>query len=259
MRFLYSIRPFASKKYANDLSVKAILALSKKDFFKELEFLIIGDGELFKETLKPLRGFKNITIQQKFLQQGEIAKLHKEYGIFLNPTRMDSQGVSRDEASSSGLVPITIASFKENKYKTYANDLSVKAILALSKKDFFKELEFLIIGDGELFKETLKPLRGFKNITIQQKFLQQGEIAKLHKEYGIFLNPTRMDSQGVSRDEASSSGLVPITNKVAAIPEFVDENSGMLVEAEDYMGLAHAIEFLYKNPKEFLRLKDGNE
>lgn len=141
--------------------------------------------------------------------------------------------------------------------KTYANDLSVKAILALSKKDFFKELEFLIIGDGELFKETLKPLRGFKNITIQQKFLQQEEIAKLHKEYGIFLNPTRMDSQGVSRDEASSSGLVPITNKVAAIPEFVNEDCGILVEAEDYMGLANAIEFLYKNPKEFLRLSEN--
>ncbi|MBD5164983.1 FkbM family methyltransferase [Helicobacter sp.] len=141
--------------------------------------------------------------------------------------------------------------------KKYANDLSVKAILELSKKSFFKDLEFLISGDGELFEKTLKPLRGFKNITIQQKFLQQEEIAKLHKDYGIFLNPSRMDSQGVSRDEAMSSGLVPITNKVAAIPEFVDGNCGILVEAEDYMGLANAIEFLYKNPQDFLRLSEN--
>ncbi len=141
--------------------------------------------------------------------------------------------------------------------RKYANDLTVKAILELSNKSFFKELEFLIIGDGELFEETLKPLRAFQNVTIHKKFLRQEEIAKLHKEYGIFLNPTRMDSQGVSRDEAGSSGLVPVTNRVAAIPEFVDEDCGILVEAEDYVGLANAIEFLYKNPKEFLRLSEN--
>ena len=162
---------------------------------------------------------------------------------------MDSQGVSRDEA---GLLWYKCC--KSN--RTYANDLTVKAILELSNKSFFKELEFLIIGDGELFEETLKPLRAFQNVTIHKKFLRQEEIAKLHKEYGIFLNPTRMDSQGVSRDEAGSSGLVPVTNRVAAIPEFVDEDCGILVEAEDYVGLANAIEFLYKNPKEFLKPKD---
>ncbi|TQR28645.1 hypothetical protein DMB92_09090, partial [Campylobacter sp. MIT 99-7217] len=39
---ILSIRPFSSKKYANDLSIKAILELSKKDFFKDLSFKIIG-------------------------------------------------------------------------------------------------------------------------------------------------------------------------------------------------------------------------
>ena len=32
---ILSIRPYASRKYANDLSVNAVLALSKKDFFKD--------------------------------------------------------------------------------------------------------------------------------------------------------------------------------------------------------------------------------
>ena len=50
----------------------------------------------------------------------------------------------------------------------------------------------------------------------------------MHKKNGIFMVPTRLDSQGVSRDEAMSSGLVPITNNVAAIPEFVDDTCGML-------------------------------
>ncbi|RAR42395.1 glycosyltransferase [Paenibacillus sp. MDMC362] len=136
----------------------------------------------------------------------------------------------------------------------YANDLTVKAIQHLSKESFFSELDFMIIGKGELFKSTVKPIRKFKNVKLEERFLRQEEIASIHKEYGIFLVPTRMDSQGVSRDEAMSSGLVPITNNVAAIPEFVDGNSGVLVEEEDHIGLAEGIKKLYYNPQLFLTM-----
>src|SRR5690606_36798808 len=47
---ILSIRTFATRKYANDLSIGAILALKDKPFFHELEFRIIGDGDLFEET-----------------------------------------------------------------------------------------------------------------------------------------------------------------------------------------------------------------
>jgi glycosyltransferase involved in cell wall biosynthesis len=110
----------------------------------------------------------------------------------------------------------------------YANDLSVKAIQRLSQQAWFYDMEFRMIGDGPLFEETLAPLREFRNVYIEQRFLNQLEIAALHKEYGIFLSPTRMDAQGVSRDEAMASGLVPVTNAVTAIPEFVDDRCGIL-------------------------------
>ena len=61
-----------------------------------------------------------------------------------------------------------------------------------------------------------------------------------------------MDSQGVSRDEAMSSGLIPVTNAVTAIPEFVDENCGILAPAEDYLSMADGIESLARNPEKFL-------
>lgn len=138
--------------------------------------------------------------------------------------------------------------------RKYANDLSVRAILNLSKKPFFKDIEFRMIGDGKLFDETLEPLRQFANVTIQRGFLNHQQIAALHREYGICLSPTRMDAQGVSRDEAMSSGLVPVTNAVAAIPEFVDESCGILAVSEDADGLAEGIEMLYENPSRFLEL-----
>lgn len=135
----------------------------------------------------------------------------------------------------------------------YANDLSVKAILELSKEPFFNELEFRMIGDGPLFEETLAPLREFPNVIIERRFLKQAEIAAMHKEYGIFLTPTRMDAQGVSRDEAMASGLVPVTNAVTAIPEFVDESCGVLAPDNDYVIMAKGISDIYRNERIFFR------
>ncbi|MFS8974649.1 methyltransferase domain-containing protein [Cupriavidus necator] len=138
--------------------------------------------------------------------------------------------------------------------KTYANDLSVAAIEQLSTRPCFDEMEFRLIGDGPLFESTLEPLRRFPNVLIEKRFLTQNEIAELHKDYGIFLVPTRMDTQGVSRDEAMSSGLVPVTNAVAAVPDFVDSDCGILCEAEDAMALAKALEMLHSSPQLFSRL-----
>jgi len=133
----------------------------------------------------------------------------------------------------------------------YANDLSERAVQLLSERPWFRELEFRMIGDGPLFEETLRPLFKYPNVHVERRFLTQEEIALLHKDYGIFLTPTRMDSHGVSRDEAMSSGLVPVTNAVAAVPEFVDETCGILAPPEDAQALADGIAELYEKPEKF--------
>lgn len=147
-----------------------------------------------------------------------------------------------------------ILSIRPYASNNYANDLTVKCIQELAKKPYFKELEIRLIGNGDLFESTLKPLKKYENVIMEQTFLRQEEIALLHKEYGIFIVPTRMDAQGVSRDEAMSSGLVPVTNAVTAIPEFVDENCGILADGEDYMSMADGIDKLYNNPELFLQM-----
>ncbi|MBN3789413.1 FkbM family methyltransferase [Burkholderia sp. Ac-20353] len=138
--------------------------------------------------------------------------------------------------------------------KVYGNDLSVRAILALSDKPGFSEMQFHLVGDGVLFDETVEPLRAFPNVRIERRFLTQREIADLHKEYGIFLCPSRMDTQGVSRDEAMASGLVPVTNSVAAIPEFVDESCGVLAPEEDADAIAAGMLALAENPDRFVAM-----
>jgi glycosyltransferase involved in cell wall biosynthesis len=144
-----------------------------------------------------------------------------------------------------------ILSIRPYASRQYANDLSVQAIMELSTKPWFKELEFRMIGDGKLFEEVLGPLRQFDNVIIERRFLSQSEIARLHHDYGVFLCPSRWDSQGVSRDEAMSSGLVPVTNLIAAIPEFVDESCGVLAGPDDAVTMAEGIAYMYKKPDLF--------
>lgn len=134
----------------------------------------------------------------------------------------------------------------------YANDLSAAAIVKMSEHPLFDQFSFRIIGDGALFKEQLASLSQFRNVTCEQRFLTQAEISDVHKENGVFLVPTRMDTQGVSRDEAMSSGLVPVTNTVAAIPEFASPDCAGLAPAEDVSGLAALMLEMAENPTLFL-------
>jgi glycosyltransferase involved in cell wall biosynthesis len=173
-----------------------------------------------------------------------------QYSIIHNPIDTELFAYERKPASQR----TKILSIRPFATRQYANDLSVEAIKLLSIKPFFNELEFRLIGDGALFEETLAPLRDFPNVTIERRFLTQNEIAALHKEYGIFLCPSRWDSQGVSRDEAMSSGLVPVTSSIAAIPEFVDEEYGILAAPENAEGLAQGIIKLYNEPDRFEKL-----
>ncbi len=154
---------------------------------------------------------------------------------------------------------LRVLSIRPYATRMYANDLSVRAILAMRDHPLFDEMEFRIIGDGPLFEETLAPLikENIPNVIIERGFLPQQEIAKIHKEYGIFLVPTRWDSQGVSRDEAMASGLVPITTAVAAVPEFVDEHCGIVVPPEDAQAMADEMLALVRDPVRFKSLSEA--
>ncbi len=104
---ILSIRSFDFKKYANDLTVKAVKILSDKDYFNELEFTICGKGRLWDRTTAPLKQYSNVELINQFFSHDEIVDLHAKNGIMLMPSRQDTQGVSTCEGMSSGLVPIS--------------------------------------------------------------------------------------------------------------------------------------------------------
>ncbi|MEP6726822.1 MAG: glycosyltransferase family 4 protein [Bacteroidota bacterium] len=148
---------------------------------------------------------------------------------------------------------LLIRSFSSRKYAT---DIAVDAITALQDKPYFKELHFALYGDGDKFETITQPLKGLPNVALHRKFLPNSDIAEIHKQYGIFLCPTRQDAQGVSMCEAMASGLIPITTDCTAIPEFVTHmKSGWLTRSSK--GLTQAIDALYKSPELFSQLSYG--
>lgn len=134
---------------------------------------------------------------------------------------------------------------------TYAIDLDVAAVLELSKRPIFNEMEFNFFGDGPLFDTLLEPLRHFENVHTHKRFLTHDEIAQQHAVHGIGLFASRFDSQGVSMCEAAMSGLAVVGSDIDAANIFLPNDLGLLCEVENPTAYADAIEGLATNPDYF--------
>lgn len=150
---------------------------------------------------------------------------------------------------------LKVLCIKSHTTKTYANDITAKAILELSEKSFFNEFTFDLYGDGELFEQNFAELkqRQFPNVFIYKEYIDQGRMKELFASHGILLAPTRCDTQGVTACEGMSAGMAVISCNTAAVPEFMNEDCGSLYEFDNYMQLADEIAYLYYQPEEFLR------
>lgn len=232
------IQPWWRREF--NFTTEEQLALGKLDSDKRMSF--------WRNLLQPMPANLKLVFVSRYFAEEVMEDLgfrlpESQYEIIHNPINTELFSYVEKPVEQRK----KILSIRPYASRTYANDLSVKAIQLLAQKPWFSELEFRMIGDGPLFEETLAPLRQYSNVRIQKGYLKQKEIAELHKEYGVFLCPSRMDTQGVSRDEAMASGLIAITNSVAAIPEFVDTDCGFLAEPESFIGLSEGIETLFLN------------
>ncbi|MDD0977168.1 methyltransferase domain-containing protein [Pseudomonas fontis] len=204
------------------------------------------------EVLQPMPVNLSLVFVSKYLAEEVMEDIgfrlpETQYQIIHNPIDTDLF-TYQEKPEAQRMKILSIRPFAS---PIYANDLSVKAIELLANKPFFKDLEIRLIGDGVMFEETLAPLRKYPNVVIERRFINHQEIACLHKSHGIFLCPTRSDTHGVSRDEAMASGLIPVTNSVTAIPEFVDETCGLLAPAEDAFAMADGISLIVEKPELF--------
>ena len=215
--------------------------------------------ELWKEVFRPeIRKHLNFVVVSNYFKQmieeDYQMKFETEH-LSIIPNYIDTDLFSYQPKPVE--LRTKIISVRPYASKIYANDLLVKVIQKLSAWEKFNELSFTVIGDGILFNQTVEPLRAYKNVSVYKTFLHQAEIAKLYQTHGIMLIPTRGDTQGVSRDEGMSAGVVPVTNAIAAIPEFVGSDSGILAAAEDVDAMADGIIRLYEHPEIYKTMSEN--
>lgn len=236
------IQPWWRREY--NYSTDEQLALGKLDSEKRMSF--------WRELLQPMPANLKLVFVSRYFAEEVMEDLgfripEDHYEIIHNPINTELFSYEEKPVEQRKKI-LSIRPYASAKY---ANDLSVKAIQLLAQKPYFQEMEFLMIGDGVLFEQTLAPLEQYTNVTVQRGFLKHAQIADLHKAYGLFLCPTRMDAQGVSRDEAMASGLIPVTNGVTAIPEFVDHQCGVLAPGEDAQAMADGMARVFESPELF--------
>ncbi|WP_215147082.1 glycosyltransferase [Exiguobacterium sp. s91] len=210
---------------------------------KQMKFMkkLIKDTQIDKHFIFVSKWMKEI------LEKDTDTVIDKNFDIIPNP--IDSEVFDYQKKTED--LRLKILSIRPYSSKKYANDITVKVIKKLMKKPFFNELEINIYGAGRLFKKTNASLKKYQNINLNETFLSQKDISKLHKKNGILLIPTRQDAQGVSMCEGISSGLVPITSNNSAIPEFVESNFGYVCNnIEEYVS---AIEEMYYSSDVYLK------
>ncbi|WP_354680011.1 glycosyltransferase family 4 protein [Macrococcoides caseolyticum] len=221
---------------------------NEKNFYK---YVISNKIQLYKmkKFVENHSNIKYIFVSSwmKEIMEEDVKVKVNDYVIIPNVINTDYYNYQKKNVEDRTKI-LTIRPFTSRKYAT---DIVTKAIEELSNDfEYFNELSFTIIGKGPLFEQDTSKIKDFKNVELINKFIHPKEIKEYHKKNGIFLIPTRQDSQGVSMCEAMSSGLVPIASNNTAIPEFLNEKAGYLTN--DINEVKNAIIDLYYNKQKFL-------
>lgn len=209
------------------------------------------------ETLSALRRYaKKKNVEWVFVSQWLMEKSEEVVGVQFASKHVIHNVVDENlfpyqEKNDDDRTKILLLRRFENN-QNHSVDIAVEAIRALSRRPFFDNLTFDIVGDGALFDTLTAPLADFNNVRIQRTFVPNPEISKLHSRHGILLAPSRHDTQGVSSCEAASSGVVVVGSDIACSRYFFDSDvNHTLADPEDPDALADIIERLYRHPEEF--------
>ena len=82
-----------------------------------------------------------------------------------------------------------------------------------------------MVGVNENLAKTLPP-----EILALPRTTSIKELAEIYTTADVFLNPSRQETMGLTTVEAMACGTPVVTSNLTAVPEVVDENSGIVLE-----------------------------
>lgn len=121
------------------------------------------------------------------------------------------------------------------------------------------EINLAITGHGDAEK-SLKNLARELQIEKQVKFfgtLPADAHARIYRAADIFAIASTAEMQSLSLMKAMATGLPSIGVNAWALPEYINETNGFILEPGDFRGIAKKIVFLFENPEKRKTLGQG--
>lgn len=80
-----------------------------------------------------------------------------------------------------------------------------------------------------------------ENVVTMERLSSQTELAELYSAADVFVNPSREETMGLTTVEALACGTPAVVYNSTAVPEVVDEKSGIVVQTGDVDALYQAV------------------
>ncbi|HSO25714.1 MAG TPA: glycosyltransferase family 4 protein [Methanobacteriaceae archaeon] len=184
-------------------------------------------------------------VREKVLEMG-IPDLEKKIKITWNGVDTDkfnpqNTGNLRKELEIESEVPIIL--FVGN----LVAQKGVKHLLR-AKKLMKEDAKVVIVGGGPL----LQDLKGMAEYEGMEDVLFPGprsDVDRLIPDADVMVLPSISESFGIALLEGMASGKPVVATNVGGIPELVNDDVGIMVEPEDPVALAEALDKMIKNPE----------
>ncbi|MGF7118850.1 glycosyltransferase family 4 protein [Methanobacterium oryzae] len=118
--------------------------------------------------------------------------------------------------------------------------------LIRAKEFLVEDAVIVIVGDGPLFQE-LKGIVEFEGIEDVIFTGARDDVDKIMPVADVVVLPSISESFGIVILEAMASGKPVVATNVGGIPEIVNDETGIIVQPEDPVALAEAIDIVLKD------------
>lgn len=125
--------------------------------------------------------------------------------------------------------------------------------VALELKKTYPNVTLCMVGPNK--ENLLEECKNYAHLhSIDVKFtgkLSKEDWINLSQDYNVFINTTHFDNTPVSVIEAMALGLPVVSTNVGGIPHLISNNeNGLLVNDNDAIAMADAINTLFNNPEQ---------
>jgi len=234
---VYFVRIFVRKKFywiINDRSIQSI-AIRERNFSK-IRFLIMKSAYYIADRIIVVsKAIKNDLIKNFNVKEDKIAVVYN--GVDIEKIQTLAEEEVKDDVFFLP-IPKIISVGRLEKEKGY--DVLLRSFQLLTQKI---DSILILVGDGRE-KQNLKKLAESLGIKEKVVFLPfQSNPWKYMKNSTVFVLPSKREGFSLVACEAQICGIPVVATRCGGVQEIIeDKKTGLLVDVENVVGLAEAVE-----------------